>query len=141
MYGRATVGDEDLLPVDEVPAVLQRDAGADGAEIRARLGLGEVHGALQIPRGERRQIAELQLFGAEALNVLRYAGLQADDRHQASVGSRHHLEVEAIEQEREALTAVSWLQRRTDQARTAKLLVTFGNVRRDHDGALFEAHL
>ena len=56
-WTRAAVGDEDLLAVEEEPAVLLGRARADRAEVRARLRLGEIHRALQLAGREARQVA------------------------------------------------------------------------------------
>src|SRR5262249_56202139 len=59
------VADEDLLPEDPIAAVAARlGAGADGAEIRARMRFGEIHRRSPLPGDELFQISLFEVFAA-----------------------------------------------------------------------------
>ena len=98
VHVRAAVGDEDLFAVDDVVVAVARGARGDAAQVGARLRFGQIHAPLVLAAGEAGQIALLDLVAAVRLDVVRDAGLQPDDGHQARVGPRHHLEVGAVDQ-------------------------------------------
>jgi hypothetical protein len=110
----AAVGDEDLLSIEDKATILLRHAGGYGAEIGAGLGLGQVHGALQLARGKAGQVAAPQLVRAVFLDVLCHATLEPDDGHQARVRLRDHLEIEGVEEQREAVTTELRAQREAE---------------------------
>ena len=137
----AAVGDEDLLPVEEEAAVLLGGAGDDAAQVGAGLRLGQIHAALQLPRHEARQVALAELLAPVPLDVLRHAGLEPDDRHQARVGARDHLEVSAVDEHRQAVATVLATEGQAEEPRAAELLVARRDVRRDDHPAALEPHL
>jgi hypothetical protein len=59
------VADEDLLPRDAIAAVAVRlGAGADGAEIGARLRLGQIHCRRPLAGDEPCEVSLLEIFAA-----------------------------------------------------------------------------
>jgi hypothetical protein len=140
VHCRAAVRDEDLLAVDEPAAVLLRHARDDAAEIGSGLRLGQVHRALQLARREPRQVLLLELLGAVFLDVLSHAGLQAEDRHEARLGAREHLEDVGVHEHRQRVAAILGAQGQAHDPRTLQPLVAGRDVRRDDDLTVLEAH-
>ena len=134
----AAVGDEDLLAVDDVVVAVARGARGDAAQVRPRLRFGQIHAPLVLAAGEPGQIALLDLVAAVRLDVVRHARLQPHDGHEARVGARDHLEVGAVDQDRQAVAAVRGAERQRDEAGGAQLLVAGGDVRRHHHLAVLE---
>jgi hypothetical protein len=75
------------------------------------------------------------------LDVVRDPGLQTDDGHQARVRARDHLEVEAVQQNAEALTAVLRIERQADEPGRAELLIGLRDVRGHDHGSVLEPRL
>src|SRR5262249_9107256 len=82
-------------------------------------------------RHEAWQILPAELLAPVLLDVLRHPGLQPDDRHEARVGARDHLEVGAVDEHRQAVAAVLRVEGETEEPRTAELLVARGDVARE----------
>jgi hypothetical protein len=86
-----------LLALHDVVVALQRRARRDVAEVDPAC--ASVRSMpLDLAAGEARRITPLDLGAAVHLDVVRRAGLQADDRHQTRVGAREHLEIGAVDQ-------------------------------------------
>ena len=100
------IGDEDLLPGDAIAAVGgAHGAGAQGADVGARLRLGELHRAHPLAGHELRQIAALERVAA----VL---GQRVDPRHgqqrpepEGQGGRVPHLDAGGVERMRQRLAA------------------------------------
>src|SRR5262249_61300129 len=129
---RSAVGDVYLLAVDEVPIAFLRDPRRDPAQIRSRLGLRQIHRALEIAGDEAGQVALLQLVAAVLLDVEGDACLPADDRHQARGGAGHHPEVRRVDERGQAVAAVLGMHAVADQPAAAQLRVA-GPVVRGYD--------
>src|SRR5262245_54069276 len=89
---------------------------------RSEPACGSVHAALELSRHEARQVTLAELFAPVLLDVLRHPGLQPDDRHEARVGARDHLEVGAVDEHRQAVAAVLGAERQAEEAGAAQLL-------------------
>ena len=106
-------------PCDDVVVALQRRR-ACAMLPRSEPACGSVRSiaALELAAGEARQVA---LPSARRCRTSRCRaptpGLQADDRHQARVGARDHLEIGAVDQERQAVAAVLGADRQRRRAR------------------------
>src|SRR5262249_32528278 len=137
----AAVRDVDLLAIDEVAIAFPGDARDDASQVGARLGLGQVHGSLQLARHEAREVPPLQVVPALLLYFQRHAGLQPDDAHRAGVGARAHLEVRRVHERRQTVAAVLRIHRETQEARPAQLLVAGRDVRGDHHLPVDQLHL
>src|SRR5215831_2074046 len=101
------VADEDFLSGDAIAAVAARlGTGADGAEIRTRLGLGQIH--------RRRPLAGYELFQISLLEVSaamrgeRFHAAEGQERSDAEreAGAVPHLGAAGIEEERQVLPAI-----------------------------------
>ncbi len=103
---RAAVGDEDLLAVEPDLAARLGGARADRTEVGAGLRLGQIHRAHQLARREAGQVAAPEILVRVDLDVLGDAGLKPDDRHQARVGARDHLQDHVRDPARQPITPV-----------------------------------
>ena len=127
---RAAVRDVDLLSVDLDPAFGQlAGAGRDAAEVAPRLGLGQVHAALHLARGEARKPGALDLLAAEFLDVVGGAGLEPHHHHQARIGARDHLEEHAHDQRGEPEASIGLVDAERDQPRRSQLVIGGPDVR------------
>ena len=63
------------------------------------------------PETKRGRYRALELVAAVLLDVLRHAGLEPDDGHEARVGARDHLEVGAVDERGQTVAAVLRAQR------------------------------
>ena len=101
------VADEDLLAGDTIAAVPARlRPGADGAEIRARLRLGQIHRRRPLAGDELAQIPLLEVFAP--VRGDRFHAAEGQERGHAKSEARAvpHLEAAGIEQLRQTLSAV-----------------------------------
>src|SRR6266511_660762 len=106
------VGDEDLLPLEAVGAVLLRHrARADRGEVRPGPGLGQHHRAGPLARGQLREVPRLQL--RRALRLERIDGAAGEHRAEGEreVRGVPHLLDEGRDEAGHALAAVLRLDR------------------------------
>ena len=132
------VRDEDLLSIEEVATIPLAGACRDGAEVRAGLGLGEVHRSHHLARGEARQILLLELFARVDLDVFRDARLQADDGHQSRIGSGNHLDDDVLDGVGEFEATVLRFDTQAHETHLGEFLVAFLDVLGVDDLAVFE---
>ena len=131
MYVRTSVGDEDLLAVHlDRPIVELGHTGQDSTQVASGLGLGEVHAALQLTRGETREIGTSDLVAPILFDVARHAPLEADHGHEARVRPRNHLDHDVAQQRGQAVAAVLLAHREAHEAALAQLVVGRADVRR-----------
>src|SRR5439155_4845334 len=101
--GYEYLGARDLVD----PAVARRlGLGADLAQIRAAMRLGQAHGTAPGAVGELRQVALLERFGAVLLERAVGAVGEAWIHPEGEVGRADHLLDEGVKRARQALTAV-----------------------------------
>lgn len=99
--------DEDLLAGDEIGAILLRlGPGAHHAEIRARMGLGQVHGAGPVAADHLRQPGALLLLGAMGMDRRIGAVGQALIHVEGHVGRDEDLAHRRLHHIGQALTAI-----------------------------------
>ena len=100
-------GNPDLLAGDLVgPVGLRNRLGAQQAQVRAALRLGQVHGPAPLERGELRQIEVLLLLGPRRVDRRIGAVGQARIHRERHVGRRAHLREGQVDHVRQALAAV-----------------------------------
>ena len=106
-----TAGDPDLLAGDLVGPIALRDRlGAQQAEVRAAVGLGQVHGAGPLERGQLGKV-ELFLLGGAGLLDRRIAAVgQARVHRKGHVRRRGHLGERHVHNVRQSLAAVGWVR-------------------------------
>src|SRR5262249_42391111 len=101
------VTDEGLLSRDPITAVAARlGAGADAAEIRARMRLGQIHRRSPLPGDELFQISLLEVFAAVRGECFYAAEGQEWSDAEGEAGAVPHLGAAGIEQQRQALSAI-----------------------------------
>ena len=98
-------GDEDLLTADQIVVLGRLRLGRQSAHVRARMRLGEAHGAGPFTAHQLRQINALQLGGAVVDQGLDRRLGQQGAEHQARVGGVPHLGHRGVDQTGQALAA------------------------------------
>jgi hypothetical protein len=122
--------DPDLLAGDAVAAVGLRDGlGADQAEVRAAVRLGQVHGAAPLPGGELGQVELLLLVRAAHRDGRVGAMGQARIHAEGHVGPAHHLREGHVDHVRQALAAVGRLDAQRHPAALDELSIGVGEAR------------
>ncbi len=100
-------GDPDLLAGDAIGAVgLRNRLGAQEAQVRAAMGLGEVHGAAPLARGELGQIEVLLRLGAACVDGRIGPVGQARIHGKRHVGRGRHLREGQVDHMGQALAAI-----------------------------------
>ena len=131
-------GDEDLGAGDGHAAVVLRNRlGADEAEVRAAMRLGQAHRAAPGAFHELRQIGLLLLLGAVDLDGVIGAVGQAGIHRERHVGGAQHLLHQGVYRFRQTLAAVFGARRGAGPAAFDELLIGFLEAaRRAHHAVL-----
>ena len=129
-HGVIAPGDEDLLAEDAVMAGFGNRPGADRAEVRTRLGFGEIHRASPSAADHGFEIARLQSAVAVQLERLDGALAEHGANRKTQIGASPHFRQREIDRGRQAHAAEAGVRRAGIPAALGELAVGLRETRR-----------